>query len=101
MPDDENCGEVGSVTLIQETPVRQRPAIALGRVAVVGLGYVGLPTALSFVAAGADVDGIDINSSRVDAIRALDVDVLDRDRLRLRAALDGDRFRVGADIEIL
>src|SRR3954452_22686713 len=84
-----------------ETVVRSRPAVNLGRIAVIGLGYVGLPTALAFVAAGADVDGIDINSARVDAIRAVDVDILERDRLRLRAALDAYRFRVGADIQIL
>jgi nucleotide sugar dehydrogenase len=70
-------------------------------VAVIGLGYVGLPTALAFSAAGADVYGIEISPERVDAIHAIDVDVLDRDRLRLRAALDGDRFHVGGVAEIM
>jgi UDP-N-acetyl-D-glucosamine dehydrogenase len=93
------------MTLV-ETPDLSRsdcspPTVALGRVAVVGLGYVGLPTALAFAAAGAEAEGIDINQARLDAIRALDVDILERDRLRLRAALDGNRLRVGRDFEIL
>jgi UDP-N-acetyl-D-glucosamine dehydrogenase len=81
------------VTLIETVP-RRRPGVTLGHVAVVGLGYAGLPTALAFAAAGAEVDGIDINPARIAAISALDVDVLDRDRLRLRAALDGNRLRI-------
>jgi UDP-N-acetyl-D-glucosamine dehydrogenase len=38
------------------------------RVAVVGLGYVGLPLALTFAAAGYDVTGIDVNAQRVAAL---------------------------------
>ena len=35
------------------------------RVAVVGLGYVGLPLAIAFAEAGLDVQGIDISADRV------------------------------------
>ena len=35
------------------------------RVAVIGLGYVGLPLAISFVEAGLQVDGIDAYAGRV------------------------------------
>ncbi len=38
------------------------------RVSVVGLGYVGLPLAMAFVAAGFDVEGIDIDEARVSQI---------------------------------
>lgn len=38
------------------------------RVAVIGLGYVGLPLALVFAEAGYEVIGIDIDSRKVDAI---------------------------------
>lgn len=84
-----------------ETTKRPRSTVALGRVAIVGLGYVGLPTALAFAVAGADVVGIDISQARIEAILKLDVDVLDRDRMRLRAALDGDRFRLVSDLTVL
>lgn len=40
------------------------------RIAVVGLGYVGLPLALAFARKFPDVIGFDINQGRVDALRA-------------------------------
>jgi nucleotide sugar dehydrogenase len=43
-------------------------------VAVVGLGYVGLPTALSLAGSGAKVLGIDTSTKRVTDIAAGDVD---------------------------
>jgi UDP-N-acetyl-D-glucosamine dehydrogenase len=54
-----------------------RPAgarrLAPMRVAVVGLGYVGLPLARAFAAAGDDVAGIDIDPRRAQAARAAGV----------------------------
>ena len=52
-------------------------------VAIVGLGYVGLPTALALHASGARVLGIDASQARLDAIRAGDADLLEFDRVRL------------------
>ncbi|QIA26629.1 nucleotide sugar dehydrogenase [Thermaerobacter sp. PB12/4term] len=40
------------------------------RIAVIGLGYVGLPTALLFAGAGVDVLGVDINPELVAALNA-------------------------------
>lgn len=37
-------------------------------VAVIGLGYIGLPTAVAFATQGISVVGVDINSTTVDAI---------------------------------
>ena len=37
-------------------------------VAVIGLGYVGLPLAVSFAQAGYRVTGIDLDARKVDAI---------------------------------
>jgi UDP-N-acetyl-D-glucosamine dehydrogenase len=61
-------------------------------VAVVGLGYVGLPTTLAFAAAGRQVIGYDVSESRLAAIKAQRVDVLDADRARLRDVLDTDQL---------
>ena len=65
------------------------------RVAVVGLGYVGLPLAVSLAAAGYDVAGVDLDSTRVDAVtrgRSYIADVADEALLaqasRLRASSD-------------
>jgi len=57
------------------------------RVAVLGLGYVGLPTALALFAAGAAVLGLDTSHDRLHAIRAGEVDLLPADCRRLAAAL--------------
>lgn len=53
-------------------------------VAVVGLGYVGLPTALALADAGYSVVGCDTSEARLAAIKSAKVDVLDGDRARLR-----------------
>jgi UDP-N-acetyl-D-glucosamine/UDP-N-acetyl-D-galactosamine dehydrogenase len=45
--------------------------LAHGRkIAVIGLGYVGLPVAVSFARSGAPVTGFDIDRKRVDELRA-------------------------------
>src|SRR3954467_15986190 len=55
------------------------------RVAVVGLGYVGLPLAVAFAEAGLDVEGIDVSEARVATIRAgrSPIDDISDDRLAL------------------
>ncbi len=40
------------------------------RVAVIGLGYVGLPTAVGLAALGHDVTGVDTDGRRVESLRA-------------------------------
>ncbi len=40
------------------------------RIAIVGLGYVGLPLSLQFAKSGISVLGLDIDSQKVDAIKA-------------------------------
>jgi UDP-N-acetyl-D-glucosamine dehydrogenase len=71
-------------------------------IAIVGLGYVGLPTALQFHAAGRRVVGVDISAERLAAIRAHDVDLLDCDRIRLTEALnDGWDFVVSDSLDAI
>lgn len=41
---------------------------AISRVAVIGLGYVGLPTAASLAAAGLDVIGVDVSPAVVESV---------------------------------
>jgi UDP-N-acetyl-D-glucosamine dehydrogenase len=71
------------------------------RIAVIGLGYVGLPLALSFVEAGVDVIGIDASPSRVAELCAGRSPIDDIDDARLRAALDqGFRILAPADADL-
>ncbi|MGH7154185.1 MAG: UDP-N-acetyl-D-mannosamine dehydrogenase [Acetobacteraceae bacterium] len=43
---------------------------SFGRIAVVGLGYIGLPTAAVFAENGIEVLGVDVNSRVIDTINA-------------------------------
>src|SRR5947207_8418426 len=63
------------------------------RFGVIGLGYVGLPLALTLSEAGFDVTGIDIDTNRVDAIvagRSYITDVTDEE---LQKATRENRLR--------
>ncbi|MCX5399838.1 nucleotide sugar dehydrogenase [Streptomyces sp. NBC_00102] len=66
-------------------------------VAVIGLGYVGLPTALALRAAGVRVIGIDVSADRLRDIRAGAVDLGLRDRERLTDALHDPAFLLTDD----
>ncbi|MET0929658.1 MAG: nucleotide sugar dehydrogenase [Aeromicrobium sp.] len=70
-------------------------------VAIVGLGYVGLPTALAYQAAGSSVLGIDVSPSRLHDIRSGAVDVISRDRDRLDEALIHESLELTADLSQL
>jgi UDP-N-acetyl-D-glucosamine dehydrogenase len=63
------------------------------RIAVIGLGYVGLPLALSFVEAGLEVTGVDVSASRVAELMAGRSPIDDIDDARLGAAFDAG-FRI-------
>jgi nucleotide sugar dehydrogenase len=83
-------------TVVEPFPAT-RPT-ALVSVAVVGMGYVGLPTALSFFEEGASIIGYDISERRLAAIRDQAVDLLPRDRAALIEALDDPRFELTDDV---
>lgn len=67
-------------------------------VAVIGLGYVGLPTALSFHAAGDRVLGIDLDPRRLTAVAAERADLVASDRARLATALAGNDFEMSESL---
>lgn len=43
---------------------------AVGKLSVIGLGYIGLPTAAMFASVGVDVVGVDISQRAVDAVNS-------------------------------
>ena len=67
------------------------------RLAVIGLGYVGLPLAISFTEAGLDVEGIDVSPRRVAELNARHSPIDDVDDERLGAALDASFRAVGRE----
>jgi UDP-N-acetyl-D-glucosamine dehydrogenase len=70
-------------------------------VAVVGLGYVGLPTALALRSAGHKIVGIDTAARRLDAIRGGEVELLDSERAALNEHLAGEGFVLTDSAEAL
>jgi UDP-N-acetyl-D-glucosamine dehydrogenase len=83
------------------SPVVAPPKVTEPRVGILGLGYVGLPTALQVHASGLKVLGIDISSARLGAIESSSVDLLPSELERLRAALEDDRWILAGECALL
>jgi UDP-N-acetyl-D-glucosamine dehydrogenase len=77
-------------------PAAERSAVraptAVKTVAVVGLGYVGLPTGIALAAAGMDVIGIDVSERRLADIREGSADLLADDQERLAEVLAAEQL---------
>ena len=67
------------------------------RLAVIGLGYVGLPLAISFVEAGLEVEGVDAHPGRVAELSAGRSPIDDIPDDRLSGALAAGLRLVGTD----
>lgn len=86
--------------MIGSESLRQRIADKSARLVVVGLGYVGIPVAASFAAAGFDVVGVDPNRDRVDALNLGKLPLATSEpglESLLHAARAAGRFRADTD----
>lgn len=63
------------------------------RIAIVGLGYVGLPLALEYAAAGFDTIGLDLNEERVEALMAGESYIGDISHDMVSSAVQSGLFR--------
>lgn len=84
-------------TLPREAPDLATAGHEVGMVGVVGLGYVGLPTALALAESGTTVVGYDVNPERLSHIGSGAVDLPDSDHRRLRRHARSERFRLTTD----
>lgn len=55
------------------------PGLPLKRISVIGLGYIGLPTAAMFASRKIDVVGVDVNRHTVDTINRGEVHIVEPD----------------------
>ena len=78
-----------------------RAATAVRTVAIVGLGYVGLPTGIALADAGLEVVGIDVSERRLADIREGSADLLPDDQERLADVLASERLRLSCDADAL
>lgn len=83
-PADGAVAAIAALTSSSHDLKRLNVGGAVPVVAVIGLGYVGLPTALALADAGFDVLGCDTSEARLAAIKSARVDLLESDLARLR-----------------
>ena len=63
-------------------------------VAFVGLGYIGLPTAVVMANSGVDVTGVDVNAANVERINRAEVTIVEPGlEEELKQAVESDNFR--------
>ncbi len=70
-------------------------------IAVIGLGYVGLPLAITFANAGFNVTGIDPNEEKVEMINRSESYISDITNAQLRKHIDAGRLRATSDYSVL
>ncbi len=71
------------------------------KIAVVGLGYVGLPLAIEFAKKGLDVTGIDVDRDRIEWIRKKTSYISDVPTAELRDVIRRGHFRASNDFGLL
>jgi UDP-N-acetylglucosamine 2-epimerase (non-hydrolysing) len=94
----------GMVTSSVQPPVDQarveKQEILTKKVAVIGLGYIGLPTSLVMAQAGFNVVGIDIDQARVQAINAGDPVIQEPETFeKLQLVRGSGNFRASTTVE--
>lgn len=79
----------------------RREQQSTNKVAIVGLGYVGLPLAVAFAEAGVSVIGLDIDPDIVNAINSGESHVEDVRSERLQGLTAAKKLRVMSDYDVL
>jgi nucleotide sugar dehydrogenase len=93
--------QLDAVTTTPEPALTATADATTLKVGIVGLGYVGLPTAIAFSAGGAHVVGVDVNAQRLNAIRALRVDLSPSDLSQLKQVFQGNALTLTDDLDLL
>jgi len=81
--------------------LKQKIVSKKAEVAVIGLGYVGLPLAVNFAKAGFRVHGLDTDNDRVTKVNAKESYILDVPGRDLAAVVNSGRLSAGTEFEIL
>jgi len=79
----------------------EKIASQTARIAVIGLGYVGLPLATTFAEAGFDVTGIDVDQKKVDLANKGESYISDIDSAFLQQLINTGRLHFTSDFSVL
>lgn len=72
--------EVGALdSLVSAAQANSKEKMSFKKIVVVGLGYIGLPTAAMFASRKIDVLGVDVNAHAVDTINAGNIHIVEPD----------------------
>jgi UDP-N-acetyl-D-glucosamine dehydrogenase len=71
------------------------------RIAVIGLGYVGLPLSLQFARSGSEVVGLDIDPAKVNALQRGRSYIKHIEGRAIRAELKARRFTASSDFSLI
>ena len=71
------------------------------RIAIIGLGYVGLPLAVTFAEAGFRVTGIDVDKQRVDAVKRGQSYISDLASSTLLSLIKTEKLSFTTDFDVL
>jgi len=82
-------------------PLRGKLKDGSARLAVVGLGYVGLPLAVEYAQSGFQVVGFDVDSQKVDALNRGESHIGDIEPSVVKDLVDRGLFRATTDFEAL
>ncbi|MBF0331271.1 MAG: nucleotide sugar dehydrogenase [Candidatus Omnitrophica bacterium] len=81
--------------------MKQKIALHKAVIAVVGLGYVGLPLAVAFARKGFKVLGIDVAENRITKLQAKKSYITDIPSADVAAVVDKGRFEASTDFALL
>src|SRR6266566_6121409 len=84
-----------------EHPLLKKIASRSLRVAVIGLGYVGLPLATAFAEAGFQVTGVDVDEQKVDAVNRGESYIPDIANSTIQKLLEAKRLHFTTDYATL
>lgn len=76
---------------------KTEPRRYIRKIAVVGLGYVGLPLALQFARSGADVIGLDVDSAKVNALNRGESYIEHISKAEIADQIEAAKFRASVD----
>ena len=93
--------EQGGAQQVDIAPLLQGIENRTARIAVIGLGYVGLPLAVSLAEAGFQVEGVDANATRVEEVEAGRSPIADVDDELLTRVTASGQLGATTDYDVL
>jgi UDP-N-acetyl-D-glucosamine dehydrogenase len=90
-----------TATALEEKTLDEKIRTKTGRIAVIGIGYVGLPLAVAFAEAGYPVTGVDLDAGKVETVNRGTSYIPDVPTEAVRVLREQNRFSATTDTTTL